>query len=63
MGDGFDRSGFVLDMMDCSVLYKDRLDGDDVFSTDISLSSLIEIILMVYYKAQKEKGKEWWRGW
>lgn len=58
MGDGFDRSGFVLDMMDCSVLYKDRLDGDDVFSTDISLSSLIEIILMVYYKAQKEKGKE-----
>lgn len=58
MGDGFDRSGFVLDMMDCNVLYKDRLDSDDVFSADIRLSSLIEIILMVYYKAEKEKGKE-----
>lgn len=58
MGDGFDRSGFVLDMMDCNVLYKDRLDGDDVFSADIRLSSLIEIILMVHYKAEKEKGKE-----
>lgn len=58
MGDGFDRSGFVLDMMDCNVLYKDRLDSDDVFSADIRLSSLIEIILMVHYKAEKEKGKE-----
>lgn len=58
MGDGFDRSGFVLDMMVCNVLYKDRLDSDDVFSADIRLSSLIEIILMVYYKAEKEKGKE-----
>lgn len=58
MGDGFDRSGFVLDMMVCNVLYKDRLDSDDVFSADIRLSSLIEIILMVHYKAEKEKGKE-----
>lgn len=47
-----------MDMMDCNVLYKDRLDSDDVFSADIRLSSLIEIILMVYYKAEKEKGKE-----
>lgn len=54
MGDGFDRSGFVLDMMDCNVLYKDRLDGDDVVSTDMRLSSLIEIILMVFTTKYKK---------
>ena len=54
MGDGFDRSGFVLDMMDCNVLYEDRLDGDDVVSTDMKLSSLIEITLMVFTTKYKK---------
>lgn len=35
MADGFDRSRFVLDMMDSNLLYKDRLVGDEVFTTDI----------------------------
>lgn len=35
MADRFDRSRFVLDMMDSSLLYKNRLVGDDVFTMDI----------------------------
>lgn len=35
MADGFDRCRFVLDVMDSDLLYKDRLAGDDVFTTDI----------------------------
>lgn len=35
MADEFDRSGFVLDMMDPNPLHNDRLVGDDDFSMDI----------------------------
>lgn len=34
MADGSDRSKFVLDMTDSNLLYKDRLVGDEVFTTD-----------------------------
>lgn len=35
MADGFDRSRFVLGMMDSNLLYRERLVGDDVFTTDV----------------------------
>lgn len=35
MVDEFDRSGFVLDMMDSNSLYNDRLVGGDDFTMDI----------------------------
>lgn len=35
MADRFDRSRFVLDMMDSNLLYKDRLVCDGGFTTDI----------------------------
>lgn len=35
MVDEFDRSGFVLDVMDSNLLYNDRLVSDEDFAMDI----------------------------
>lgn len=57
MADGFDRSRFVLGMMDSNLLYRERLAGDDVFTTDVCSEifkncvrsfSVFEIILMAF---------------
>lgn len=45
MADGFDRSRFVLGVMDSNLLYRERLVGDDVFTTDVFSEIFKKIVL------------------
>lgn len=59
VADGFDRSQFVLDTMDCNLLYEYRLVGDDVFTSDIlwdtkKNTSVFEVISIFFATLQRK---------